>query len=165
VLVTSTTHIINSFLYKNLGYDHMRDFVPVATLVEFPMYVFVNANSPYKTLDDLIRRAKQEPSAVSFAAGSATQRLMSEMLQQKAGVKMTNVPYKTTVAVRSELAAVGVVDFICTDNESAKGQMEAGRIRRLAVGGLQRGAVMTEVPTLDEAWVKCYDWVVSWSVA
>src|SRR5690606_19876566 len=153
VLVTSTTHIINSFLYKNLGYDHMRDFVPVATLVEFPMYVFVNANSPYKTLDDLIRRAKQEPSAVSFAAGSATQRLMSEMLQQKAGVKMTNVPYKTTVAALSDLAAGGLVDFMFTDTASAKGHFEAGRIRPLAVGGPKRGAVLPDVPTVDEAGV------------
>jgi tripartite-type tricarboxylate transporter receptor subunit TctC len=162
VLVTSTTHVINSSLFKNPGYDPLKDFVPVATLVEFPMYLFVNASSPYKNLDDLVKRAKQDPGKVSFATGSATQRLMSEMLKQKASVEMVNVPYKTTAAALSDLVAGGLVDFMFTDAASAKAYWESGRIRPLAVGGGKRGETAPDVPTVDEAGVKGYDWVGSW---
>jgi tripartite-type tricarboxylate transporter receptor subunit TctC len=162
VLVTSTTHVINSSLFKNLGYDHMKDFVPVATLVEFPMYLFVNADSPYKSLDDLVKRAKEDPGKLSFATGSATQRLMSEMLKQKAGIELVNVSYRTTAAALSDLVAGGLVDFMFTDAASAKGYWESGRIRPLAVGGTQRGETAPDVPTVEEAGVKGYDWVGSW---
>lgn len=162
VLVTSTTHVINSSLFKNLGYDHMKDFVPVATLVEFPMYLFVNADSPYKSLDDLVKRAKEDPGKINFATGSATQRLMSEMLKQKASVDMVNVSYRTTAAALSDLVAGGLVDFMFTDAASAKAYWESGRIRPLAVGGAKRGETAPDVPTVDEAGVKGYDWVGSW---
>lgn len=159
VLVSSSTHIINAHLYKELGYDTSKDFVPVATMVEFPMYLFVNANSPYKTLDDLVKRARQEPGKLTFASASATQRLMGEMLQQKGGVRMVNANYRTTAAALTDLAAGGLIDMLFTDAASAKAQWQAGKVRPLAVGGSKR---VDNIPTVDEAGVKGYDLVGSW---
>jgi tripartite-type tricarboxylate transporter receptor subunit TctC len=162
VLVNSTGHVTNSHLYKNLGYDPIKDFEPVASLVEFPMYLFVNANSPYKSVDQLMRKARQDPGRITFASATAAQRLMGEMLQQKAGVQIVNVPYRTTAAALTDLAAGGLVDLQFTDLASAKGQWDAGRIKPLAVGGSKRSAQSPNTPTVDEAGVKGYDLVGSW---
>lgn len=162
VLVSSSTHVINVHLYKSLGYDPLKDFLPVATLVEFPMYLFVNAGSPYKSVEDLMQRARQEPGKVSFGSASATQRLMGEMLQQKASVKLVNAPYRTTAAALTDLSAGGLIDVLFTDAASAKGQWQAGRIRPLAVGGSKRVEASRDIPTVDEAGVKGYDLVGSW---
>lgn len=162
VLVNSTGHVVNSHLYKNLGYDPIKDFEPVASLVEFPMYLFVNANSPYKSVDQLIQEARRDPGKITFASATAAQRLMGEMLQQKAGVQMVNVPYRTTAAALTDLSAGERIDFQFTDLASAKGQWEAGRIKPLAVGGDKRAPQAPAVPTVDEAGVKGYDLVGSW---
>jgi tripartite-type tricarboxylate transporter receptor subunit TctC len=162
VLVSSSTHVINVHLYKSLGYDPLKDFVPVATLVEFPMYLFVNANSPYKSVEELMQKARQDPGRISFGSASATQRLMGEMLQQKGGVKLTNAAYRTTAAALTDLAAGGLIDVLFTDAATAKGQWQAGRVRPLAVGGSKRVEGTRDVPTVDEAGVKGYDLVGSW---
>jgi tripartite-type tricarboxylate transporter receptor subunit TctC len=162
ILVSSSTHVINVHLYKSLGYDPLRDFAPVATLVEFPMYLFVSANSPYKSVEDIVQRAKQQPGSITFASASATQRLMGEMLQQKASVRMVNAPYRTTAAALTDLAAGGLIDVLFTDAASAKGQWQAGRVRPLAVGGSKRVDSSRDIPTVDEAGVKGYDLVGSW---
>lgn len=161
-LVTSSTHVINVHLYKNLGYDPIKDFVPVTPLVTFPMYLYVNANSQMKSLEDVVKRARQEPGKITFGSGTSTQRLMGERFNQKAGVRMLNVPYKTTAAALTDLAAGGLIDVLFTDIASAKGQSQAGRVKPLAVGGNKRVEAMPDLPTIDEAGVKGYDLVGSW---
>lgn len=161
-LLTSSTHVINVHLYKNLAYDPIKDFVPVTSLVAFPMYLYVNANSQMKSVEDVIRRAKLEPDKITFGSASSTQRLMGEMFKQKAGIRMVNVPYRTTASALTDLAAGGLIDVLFTDAASAKGQRQAGRVKPLAVGGSKRVESMPDLPTIDEAGAKGYDLVGSW---
>jgi tripartite-type tricarboxylate transporter receptor subunit TctC len=161
VLLTSSTHVINTHLYKDLGFDPIQDFVPVTPLVEFPMFLYVNASSPLRTVEDLVRRARQEPGTLTIGSASSTQRLMGEMFKQKADVRLVNVPYRATAAALTDLAG-GSIDAMFTDTASASAQREAGKIRALGVGGFKRSDAMPNVPTLDEAGVKGYDLVGSW---
>ncbi len=161
VLMTSSTHLINIHLYKELGFDPIKDFIPVTPLVEFQMYLYVNAASPYKTVEDLIKAGRGKADGLTSASASSTQRLMSERFQQKTQLKLINVPYKATAAALTDLASGGI-DMMFTDNASATAQRQAGRVRPIGVGGSKRSGNMPDVPTLQEAGVTGYDMVGSW---
>jgi tripartite-type tricarboxylate transporter receptor subunit TctC len=162
VLFSSSSHLINMHLYKSPGYDAVKDFVPVAPIAEFGMYLFVTANGPYKSMDDLLSRARQQPGKLTYGTATALQRIMSELLLQRTGTKMVNAPYRATAAALTDLAAGGLIDAIFTDASSARALWQAGRIRPLAVGGQRRLDNARDVPTLEEAGVRGYDLAGGW---
>ncbi|MEI8264473.1 MAG: tripartite tricarboxylate transporter substrate binding protein [Betaproteobacteria bacterium] len=162
VLFSSSSHLINMHLYKSPGYDSIKDFVPVAPIAEFGMYLFVNANGPYKSMEDLLTRSRQQPGKLTYGTATALQRIMSELLLQRTGLKMVNVPYRATAAALTDLAAGGLIDAIFTDASSARALWQSGRIRPLAVGGQRRLDNARDVPTLEEAGVRGYDLAGGW---
>lgn len=152
-LMTSPSALtINQHVYRKVPYDALKDFVPITQTTSISFLLTVNANSPYRTLGDLIAAAKARPEAVKYAsAGTGNQsHLAAELLAAAANVKMLHVPYKGEAQAITDLIG-GQVDFIFGTMPALLPQVKIGKLRALAVGQLQRSAAVPDVPTVVEA--------------
>jgi tripartite-type tricarboxylate transporter receptor subunit TctC len=141
---------IYQFLHK-LSFDPAKSLVPVRGVSESPMLLMVRADSRFKTLADLVDYAKKNPEKTNYAtlgAGS-TNHIIGELLQADAGIKMTHIPYKGQAPALTDLLA-GTVDLVFDLAVTMKPQIEAGKLRALAVSGSQRLASLPDVPTYAE---------------
>lgn len=156
LITTNTTHAANEHLYKKLPYDPVKDFAPVTGLGKGGQVMVVNANSPYKTVADVIEAAKKAPGKLSFGSGSSSSRMAGEMLKQLAGIDLLHVPYKSNPMAVADLIG-GQIDLMITDNSTGVPQVKAGKLRALGYSTQKRSAQLPDVPTIEEAGVKGYD--------
>jgi tripartite-type tricarboxylate transporter receptor subunit TctC len=144
---------INPTLYKNLPYDPLKDLVPVVLVGEGPIAIAVRADSPMKTLADLVAAAKAKPGAITMATpGSGTVAHLSGVrLMQVAGVQFEHIPYKGAAAAIPDLLG-GNVDFYTSSVPSVQAQVASGRLRVLAVTSKRRSPIFPKVPTVAETY-------------
>jgi tripartite-type tricarboxylate transporter receptor subunit TctC len=141
---------INPAVYTKLPYDPVRDFVPVSELGSFPLILIVNANSPIKSVAELIAFAKARPSEANYSSSSAAFQLVTELFKQKTGAPMQEIPYKG--ANDSVMAVIsGQVTATIADAGPVSGQVKGGQVRALAVTSPDRAQDLPDVPTLKEA--------------
>jgi len=146
---SNSTLATNVALFKQLPYDPVKDLAPVSTLMRSPIVLIVPANSPYKTLKDLIDAAKAAPGQKTFASGSAAYQLMGELFADKAGIKLLNVPYKgAPEAVNATISAQTDLGF--ADITATMELLRGGKIRALAIAADQRLPGLADVPTAQE---------------
>jgi tripartite-type tricarboxylate transporter receptor subunit TctC len=150
VLVTSSAFSVNPSLYKDAGYDALKDFKPVILSGASPNIVFISASTPVKSLAELIALAKQKPLSFASPGSGTTVHLSGELLfRSLAGLSMTHVPYNGGVAaVNSVLSGDNQVGL--TAMPQAMPMVNAGRLRALAVTSPQRSPALPEVPTVAE---------------
>jgi tripartite-type tricarboxylate transporter receptor subunit TctC len=147
---TNSTNAAANALFKRVPFDMENGFVPVSTIATVPLLVAVKADSPYRTLADLITAARARPEAITFASASSSQRVATESLAAQARVKMLYVPYRSSpLAVQDVLS--GRVDLFIADQAVILPQARAGTLRILAVTSAERSATVPEVPTVREA--------------
>jgi len=163
---TISSHAINVSLYPKLGYDPIKSFTPVYLYGTNPVVLVVAANSPYKTIKDLLTAAKANPGKLTGAsAGNGTsQHLAQELLAFKAGVKFTHVPYKGSAPAIQDVMS-GQVDFMFDTTVVAGAHIQGGKLRALAVTSAKRLTdALTDVPTVAESgWPGTAGFeVVSW---
>lgn len=141
---------INPLIYRKLPYA-AKDLTPVVKLLDTSLVLLVNADSPYKTLPDLIRAAKQKPGAINYGSGGVgtTQHLTGEMLKDGAGIDLTLIPYKGNAQTYTALIA-NEIHLLFDGAPSAAAQVKGGRLRAMAVTGRQRLALLPGVPTVAE---------------
>lgn len=147
----SPTHSVGPHLFKNLNYDPMRDVPPVAMIAIAPNLLVVNASLPVKSLDDLVKLAREKPGQLTYSsAGIGTSgHLAAEMLKQAAGVDMRHVPYKSGPEAVTGVIS-GDVSFVFFTVPSVLPQVESGKLRALAITSVERSAVAPNVPTVAE---------------
>ncbi|GER14724.1 Bug family tripartite tricarboxylate transporter substrate binding protein [Variovorax boronicumulans] len=146
---SNSTLATNVALFKQLPYDPVKDLAPVSTLMRSPIVLIVPANSPYKTLKDLIDAARAKPGQRTYASGSAAYQLMGELFADKAGIQLLNVPYKGAPdAVNATLS--GQTDLGLSDITATMELLRGGKIRALAIAADQRLAGLPDVPTAQE---------------
>lgn len=153
IMTTAGGFAIASSLFRNLGYDPIKDFVPVTKMASAPLLVLVRADSPLRTMADLVALAKRDPKGVSFASfgvGSPSH-LIGESINRTAGITMTHVPYSAGNAA-TDLQG-GQVTVAILDALSQTPQVKAGRLRALALNGPLRLPSLPEVPTLNESGI------------
>ncbi len=152
LMTSPSTLTINQHVYKKVPYDALKDFVPVTQTTSIAFLLVVNANSPYKTLNDLIAAAKAKPEAIKFAsAGIGNQsQLAAELLANATGTKMLHVPYKGEAPAITDLIG-GQVDFIFGTMPALLPQVKNGKLRALVVGQAKRSDAVPDVPTTVEA--------------
>lgn len=150
VLITPLAPIVIAPLtFRKLNYNPEADFVPVAQLVKFPLAIATGANSPFKTLDNLVAWLKANPAQASFGTSAAGSQLhfLGLMFAQAIKVDMTHVPYQGGAPLVTDLIGgqipVGVDQFPYEFHK-------AGKIRMLATSGAARSPLMPDVPTFKE---------------
>src|SRR4029453_7758025 len=145
-------------LYPSLGYDPNKSFVPITLVDSAPLVVVVGANSPYKTLGDVVAAAKASPGKLLFASpGNGTvAHLAGELFQQTANIKYTHVPYKGAAQALPDLIS-GRAAFFVSSLETALPQIKSKQVRALAVSSPKRSPALPDVPTFAEAGYKGAD--------
>ena len=159
---TISSHAINASMYPNMPYDPIKNFEPITVLGQAPLLLVVPADSPYKTVKDLLDAAKAKPGSLSFAsAGNGTSpHLAGELLKSSAKIQATHVPYKGSGPAVTDLLA-GHVQFMFDTALIVGGHIKAGKLRPLAVTSSKRTSLFPDVPTLAEAGVPGYE-IGSW---
>jgi len=149
---TQGTLAVNPVLYRNLRYDTQRDLVGVHGLTWSPNLIVANPDRPFRDMRGLVDHAKAHPGEVTYATsgiGTGTH-LAAELFQIVTGTRMTNVPYNGSAPALNDVAA-GRVDIMFDYVVSTRAQIEAGRLRPLAITGRDRLAALPTVPTIGEA--------------
>jgi tripartite-type tricarboxylate transporter receptor subunit TctC len=156
LITTNTTHAANQHLYKKLPYDAVKDFAPVTGLGKGGQVLVVRADSPYKSVADLVAKAKKDPGKLSFGSGSSSSRVAGEMFKQLSGTDILHVPYKSNPPAVTDLLG-GQLDLMITDTATGMPHVKAGKLRALGYSTQTRSRLLPEVPTIHEAGVKGYD--------
>ena len=158
IVLLLTAHAVNATLMPKLPYDTMRDFTPITLAAVAPLVVEVNAQSPIRTLRELIDAARSNKGKINYASAGPgnTSHLAVELFKMTVGVDMTHVPYKGSgPAITAILGRE--VDLMFDAIGSSLPQIQAGRFRALAVTTATRSPVLPGVPTVQEAGVPGFD--------
>lgn len=147
---TNSTNAALKSLMKQLPYNQDTAFAPLGYMGSVPLIVAVNNDVPAKNLRELVDLARSKPEHVTFASASTSQLVSTEMLASMAGVKMTNVPYKSGPAAMTDLIG-GQVMMFTADFAVMLPQVKAGKVRGLAVTSTRRSPAIPELPTVNEA--------------
>lgn len=156
--VASPTVTLTPALQKT-PFDPLKDFTPIASIVDYVSVLMVNANSSNRSVNDLVERARTNPGAVTFGSsgvGSASH-LAGEMLGESANVKLTHVPYKGNAPALTDLQA-GLIDFVFDLTTTALANVASGRLRPLAVSSPDRNPAFPELPTMMELGHKNFNY-------
>lgn len=153
LMASTTPNAVNEHLYSRPGYDAQADFAPIALVGATPNILVVPANSPFKSVDELIAYAKANPGKLTFGSGGigSTQHLAGVRFMQAAKIDMLHVPYKGTAPAEADLMAGHV--SVMLDTAPSIPLIAAGKLRALAVAAAKRTPVLPDVPTLDELGV------------
>jgi len=162
LLITNPAFLINPHL-RPQNYDPITSFEPICSTVNFPLFVVVAANSPYRTLGDLVKAAQSKPGTFTFgAAGPATlSHIALEALRHVAKMDVIFVPFSGTAPAITALLG-GHVMAVSADYTSVSEQLKSGALRALSVGSRQRFAELPDVPTVIESGYKDYEFE-SWN--
>jgi tripartite-type tricarboxylate transporter receptor subunit TctC len=147
---TNSTNAALKSLVKTLPYDQDTAFTPIGYFGSVPLIVAINNDVPAKSLNGLVSLAKADPGKITFAYASTSQRVSSEILASVEGIKMTGVSYKSGPNAMTDLIG-GQVNMFTADFAVTLPQVQAGKIRGLAVTSLKRSPAIPELPTVNEA--------------
>ena len=152
LLIVPTTFTVNAALNTRLAFDLERDFAPITVLVKNPLLFAVNAKVPARTLQEFVALAKAEPGKLNYGtSGASTQaHLLLEMWSARAGIKMQHVPYRGG-APAALAVATGETQLVLLSPLGILPQIEAGMVRALATGGLERDPKFPDLPTAAES--------------
>lgn len=164
LIVVASGHATNSFLYPKIPYDTFRDFTPISLLASSPNILLVRADSPFKSLSDVIAEAKAKPGSLSFAhAGTGTStHLAGELLKALAKIDVEAIPYKGGAPAINDLLG-GQIPLSINNGPESVGQIQAGTVRALAVTTAARAPFLPDVPSMGET-VPGYDTEVWWGL-
>src|ERR1700676_849359 len=164
LIVVASGHATNPFLYPKIPYDTFKDFTPISLLASSPNILLVRADSPFKTLGDMIAAARAKPGSLSFAhAGTGTStHLAGELLKNLAHVDLNAIPYKGGAPAINDLLG-GQIPMSFNNGPESVGQLEAGTLRALAVTTASRAPFLPNVPSVAET-VPGYDTEVWWGL-
>jgi tripartite-type tricarboxylate transporter receptor subunit TctC len=146
------THAINPSLYADLKFDPVKDFQPITALIAFNNILVVPETSPAKSVAELVALAKTKPEGLSYGSqGVGTGgHLLGVLLAKHAGINLVHVPYRGIAPAVTDTVA-GRMDLLFAAYLSSGPQVEAGKLRMLAIAGTQRHPRVPDLPTMPEA--------------
>ena len=161
---TNSTNAALKSLVKNLPYNQETAFAPIGYFGSAPLIIAINNDVPAKSLNGFVSLAKANPGKMTFAYASTSQRVSSEMLASAADIKMTGVSYKSGPNAMTDVIG-GQVNMFTSDFGVSLPQVQAGKIRGLAVTSLKRSPAIPELPTVNEALgIKGYELIAFFAV-
>lgn len=159
-MTTNTSHSANPGLYKNLKYDPIKDFTPIARIGELPFIVAVNNDVPAKTLQEFIDYAKVNKGKLSYATPNSTSLVASETIKRMAGIDLLGIPYKSSPQAMTDLIG-GQVQVYVTDLGSGMSMLQSGKVRPLATTTAAPLKLFPNVPPVAQT-IKGFD-LTSWN--
>jgi tripartite-type tricarboxylate transporter receptor subunit TctC len=156
------THAINVSLYKQLSYDPVKDFAPVAMVADLPLLLLVHPSVPVKSVQELIALAKSQPGKLNFSSSGAggSMHVAAELFKSMAGVDIVHIPYKGGAPAVADLISGHVPMSFATVLETIQ-FVKAGKVRALAVTNNRRSIALPDLPTISEAGLPGYQ-SISW---
>jgi len=151
-LCANNNLVINPFLFKSMGFDPMKDLIPVSLVVDVPLAITVNPSLPVANLREFVEYARSHPGRLNYGSpGPGTPpHLATELLAQALGIKVVHVPYKGGGAAMNALLA-NEIQFIFIGLATVSGQVKSGQLRPIAVAAATRLGAIPAVPTFAEA--------------
>ena len=142
---------INPNIYANLGFDPVHSFIPVTRLVDVPSVIVAGPSMPATTLTALIELARQEPGRIAYATSGVgtSSHLAMVRLSDRAGIRLLHIPYGASGVLRDVLS--GEVPLAVAAVEVVKANVDAGKLRALAVTSRNRIAALPDTPTVAES--------------
>jgi len=152
LMTISSSQAINPALYKNPGFDPVKDFKPVGLIGAVPNVLLVSPSFPAQDFNEFLKLARQKGANYQYAsAGNGTlNHLLGEMLNSMAGISLQHVPYKGVAPAINDVLG-GQLPIVFASLPSALSHIKAGKLRALAVSGDKRSPVLPDVPAIREA--------------
>ena len=149
LLASSTSNAANPYLFKELGFDPIKDFTPIALIARMPNVLVVNNASPLKSIEELIAAAKAKPGALSYGSSGvgSSANLAGELFKSVAKIDVLHVPYKGVAPALLGLLG-GEVSYSFTTG--IDGNIEGKKLRPLAITTERRAQALPDVPTFAE---------------
>ena len=145
------TLAVNQAMYKNMGYDSQRDFVPIVLVADVPNILVVNNDLPVKDMADFTRYVKANPGKLSYGSTGigSSMHLAGELFMREAEAKMVHVPFSNPGNATTNLIS-GELQLMFQLIPGIASQIKAGRVRAIAVMAPQRSPALPDVPTMVE---------------
>ncbi len=152
LMTISSSQAINPALYKNAGFDPIKDFRPIGLIGSVPNVLVANPAFSAKSLTELISMAKAKPREYAYAsAGNGTlNHLLGEMLNSMAGIELQHVPYKGVAPAMNDVLG-GQLPLAFASLPASLAHIKSGKLRALAVSGSTRSPLLPDVPTVGES--------------
>lgn len=156
------THAVGPSLYRDAGYDPMKDFTPVAMLASSPMVLVANQSAPFKSVQELIALAKSKPGVLKYASGGSgsAAHMSAEVFKRIAGVDIVHIPYKGGGPAQIGVVS-GEAEILFDTTGSVLPLVQSGRVRALAITRATRLAEFPDIATFAEAGLPAYD-ITTW---
>jgi tripartite-type tricarboxylate transporter receptor subunit TctC len=144
-----TTHGVGPHLYSKLPYDPVKDFTAVSGLALLPLVMAVNAELPYKSINDVIAHAKTSPVNFASSGNGGAPHMAAELFKSVTGAPLTHVPYKGSGPAVADLVG-GRVQIMFDAAPSLIAHIRSGKLRVLAAASTERNRLLPEAPTFSE---------------
>ncbi len=159
-VTTNTSHSANPYLLKNMTYDPIKDFTPIARTGDLPFMLVINPEIPANSVAELVALAKKDPGKYSYASGSSSAIVSGATFATLAGIDLLHIPYKSSPPALTDVIA-GRVSMMFIDVPTGLPHVKGKALKALAVTTMNRSALLPELPTMDSAGVKGFD-ITSW---
>ena len=158
LLMISATQTTVETLNPNKSYRLMRDFVPVASLMNSELVLVVPERSPVNTLQDLIALAKAKPGTLNYGSSGpgSNYHMAGELIKNLAGIDIVHIPYKGSTGARGDIIS-GQIDMMFDSVPTMAPTIEGGRVKALGTSGKVRSPILPNVPTIAEAGIAEYN--------
>jgi tripartite-type tricarboxylate transporter receptor subunit TctC len=163
ILSTTSTHVINPLLYKNISYNPSTDFQPVSLVAQSPNILVSSPKFDAKSVADVIAKAKAAPGTLNVATGATMHLLNAAMFKSMAGLSWVDVPYKGSGPALNDLIS-GQIDLMFDQLPSSLAQVQGGRLKAVAVTSRQRTPVAPDIPTMAESGLPAFESTSWWGV-
>jgi tripartite-type tricarboxylate transporter receptor subunit TctC len=163
ILSTTSTHVINPLLYKNISYNPATDFQPISLVAQSPNILVSSLKFDAKSVADVVARARAAPGTLNVATGATMHLLNAAMFKSMAGVSWVDVPYKGSGPALNDLFS-GQIDLMFDQLPSSLAQVQGGRLKAVAVTSRQRTSVAPDIPTIAESGLPAFEATSWWGV-
>jgi tripartite-type tricarboxylate transporter receptor subunit TctC len=163
ILSTTSTHVINPLLYKDITYNPTADFQPISLVAQSPNILVSSPKFDAKSVADVIARARAAPGTLNVATGATMHLLNAAMFKSMAGVSWVDVPYKGSGPALNDVIS-GQVDLMFDQLPSSLAQVQGGRLKAVAVTSRQRTSIAPDIPTIAESGLPAFEATSWWGV-
>jgi tripartite-type tricarboxylate transporter receptor subunit TctC len=163
ILGTTSTHVINPVLNKNITYNPSTDFQPISLVAQSPNILVSSPKFDAKSVTDIIARAKAAPGKLNVANGATMHLLNAAMFKSMAGLSWTDVPYKGSGPALNDIMS-GQVDLLFDQLPSSLAQVQGGTVKAVAVTSRKRTSIAPDIPTIAESGLPAFEATSWWGV-